>query len=284
MVHVQKTLKKNVSFSGVGVHSGQPSSVTLWPAAPNTGVMFCNAANSDQVIKIGTVIPEAAMHATVIKKDGWYVSTIEHLMAALLMLGVDNVRIEVEGNEIPILDGSALLFAQGIVDTGFVASDVPRRFLTPRTVLNFADQQGRSLQLQPAAEGVLDFYIDYVAEFQHPLAGNPSLQGLVTPAFFLEQLAPARTFGFLEQLPFLRQHKLAQGSSLSNTVVIGQEPINDMRFADECVRHKVLDLVGDLSLLGGPLIGTIKAHKTSHNFNRLVIQHFVQQPELWALI
>jgi UDP-3-O-[3-hydroxymyristoyl] N-acetylglucosamine deacetylase len=329
---LQKTLKQKVKFSGLGVHSGASSGLTLIPAPANTGIVFCNEAQPAQRFRVGTVIPEVAMHATVIKTREWYVSTIEHLMAALRMLDVDNVIIEMQGNEVPILDGSALPFVQGLLDTEFQEQDAPRKFITPQETLRFADDKGRVIEILPVrgdpsirclgaslrANGKQEnhppilnnsreanlsvrgecfmssankmyrtmnsFSISYTADFNHPLVGAQTFSADLSADFFAEQIAPARTFGFLEQLPFLRQHKLAQGSSLSNTVVIGQELLNDLRFPDECVRHKVLDLIGDLGLLPYRLLGTVTAAKTSHNFNRLVAEHCYQHPELWKIV
>ena len=239
-------------------------------------------------------MPEVALHATVVRADGWAISTIEHVMAALWMMGVDNAVVEFDGNEVPILDGSALPFVQAIQDTGFAVSHQKRRFLMPKAVLTLTDAKGRSIVITPLPSvletGVVtaaladQLIIDYTADFNHPLAGKPHLQAVVTTEFFVKELAPARTFGFLEQLPFLRQHNLAQGTSLGNTVVIGQEVLNDLRFADEPVRHKVLDLLGDVSLLGHRLIGSITACKTSHSFNRMVVEHFVQNPDQWMWV
>jgi UDP-3-O-[3-hydroxymyristoyl] N-acetylglucosamine deacetylase len=276
----QQTLKQRIKFSGIGVHSGLASWLTLVPAQAHTGIVFCNAQNSEQSFRIGTVIPDVAPHATVIKANGWYVSTIEHLMAALRMLNVDNVVIEMHGNEVPILDGSALPFVQGILDVGLHEQDAVRKYLSPKEKLCFADEKGRVIEIEPSPS----FAVSYTADFTHPLAGARTFAAEISPEFFIDKVAPARTFGYLEQLPMLRQHKLAQGSSLSNTIVIGKELLNDTRFPDECVRHKVLDLIGDLGLLPYRLLGTVSAAKTSHNFNRLVAEHCLQHPELWKVI
>lgn len=288
MQQFQTTLKSSVVFEGIGVHSGKPSRVVLLPADADHGIVFYNQDNREQKIVIGKVVPEVAMHATVIKTDGWFVSTLEHLMAALYVLGVDNLRIEVQGYEVPILDGSALPFAQGILDVGLTEQSVLKRYLTPKMPLTFNDNAGRSIIITPALKHDnnfnKDFIFDYSADFNHPLIGQTQMQGKLTHDFFMHDIAPARTFGFLQQLPFLRQHNLACGTSLGNTVVIGDELLNDMRLPSECIRHKVLDLIGDLSLLGLFLIGTVKAHKTSHSFNRLVIQHFINNPEQWELV
>jgi UDP-3-O-[3-hydroxymyristoyl] N-acetylglucosamine deacetylase len=261
----QTTIQKSISFSGIGVHSGNVTSVTLNPASLGLGIVFKNAKNLESIITVGKVIPEVAMHATVIRGDqnnSWAVSTIEHLMAAISMMGIDHLEIVVDGAEIPILDGGALPFVHGIVDAGLVFFDIPKRFITPTGELS----------------------IDYNAEFMHPLAGPSTFFSVINQDVFMHEIAPARTFGHLEQLPFLRQHGLARGTSLGNTVVIGQELLNDMRFADECVRHKVLDLLGDMSMAGTRIAGAIKATKTGHAFNRLVALHVIQHPEKWDVL
>jgi len=280
----QKTLKQKITFSGIGVHSALAASVMVLPAEADAGIVFCNAKDASQCFKVGAVVPEVAMHATVVKNGSWFVSTIEHLMAALRMVGVDNAKVALTGHEIPILDGSALPFVQGFLDVGLEKQDVHKHFLTPRQILQLSDASGRAITIMPAAQGANELVIEYSADFNHPLAGSPCFSGTITVPFFVEQVAPARTFGFLEQLPFLRQHNLAQGSSLSNTIVIGQEVLNDMRFADECVRHKVLDLLGDVALLPYQLAGMVKAHKTGHSFNRMVVEHYYQNPDKWLVL
>jgi len=285
----QQTLRSELFIQGFGVHTGAPCSIKLKPANQNSGISFINEQSSDQVIRVGHVIPDPAMHATVIRTNQWALSTVEHLMAALMLMGVDNADIFVQGTEIPILDGSALPFVQGIADVGLQQQDALKQWITPRDILEFTDDKGRFMVLEPAIP-VQQIYqpalfIDYNADFIHPLNGNPVLTGRVTQEFFVREIAPARTFGFLEQLPFLRHHKLAQGTTLGNSLVIGNgELLNEMRLPDECVRHKFLDLIGDLSLLGKMIIGNVKANKTSHNFNRLVIEHFLKNPEKWRVI
>ncbi len=284
----QKTLKQEVVFSGIGVHSGALAKITLKPAVCDYGIVLKNAHNPQHEIKIGSIVPEAAMHATVIKNDEWGVSTIEHLLAALRMLGVDNVAVHIEGPEIPILDGSSLPFIQEMHECGIVEQEAQKRFMTPKEQLTFEDEKGRLIEINP---GSLDddsddlIKLDYQASFQHPLVGDGQVKNVITQKYFLERVAPARTFGFVEQLPFLRKHGLAQGSSLGNTVVIGSdELINEPRFSDEFTRHKVLDLIGDLGLLEYQLVGSVKARNTGHSFNRLVVDHSLKYPELWKII
>ncbi len=287
----QKTLKKEIVFQGAGVHLGQACSVVLKPAASDFGIVFVNSNNSDEKIKIGDVIPKAAMHASVVQMNNFTISTLEHLMAAISALGIDNLLIEINGVEVPILDGSALSFVHGIIDVGLVDQDAEKRILTPKEEIIFEEKGGRFIKILPAKicrfSKAYDkqLYFDYVADFEHPLLGQSRLNGVFSERFFVESIAPARTFGFLEQLPFLRRHGLALGTTLGNTVVIGEEEfLNERRFEDEFVRHKFLDLLGDLALLGKSLAGTLVAQKTGHNFNRFIVQHYIENPDKWNLI
>ncbi|MCK4651325.1 UDP-3-O-[3-hydroxymyristoyl] N-acetylglucosamine deacetylase [Candidatus Babeliales bacterium] len=288
----QRTLNNKICFEGVGVHLGLSSSIILNPAPADSGIIFVNSKFPKEKIKIGNIIPQVAMHASVIKSENWMLSTVEHLMATINAFGIDNLLIEVDGFEIPILDGSALSFAYEIECVGLKEQDNPKKFLTPKKVLEFKDQKDdRYIKIIPARffndinSYDTNLYFDYLADFAHPLVRQNRLHGIMSADYFIENIAPARTFGFLEQLPFLRRHGLAKGTTLGNTVVIGEEEfLNDRRFKDEFVRHKFLDLIGDLALLGKNLIGTVNAKKTGHNFNRLVIEHYINNPDMWMLI
>lgn len=285
---VQKTLNQELCFSGIGVHSGKPSNIILRPQVANHGIIFHNKSFPGEEITIGTVIPEIAMHATVVRQKNWMLSTIEHLMAALYVFGVDNVEVMVEGSEIPILDGSALPFVQGIKQAGIKPLDEAKQYITPTKDLAFEDEKGRSIKILPAQrEGERydqRLFIQYCADFNHPLASSGCLEGWICERFFTERIAPARTFGFVEQMPFLRKHGLAKGTSLGNTLVIGDEDVmNDSRIPDELICHKYLDLIGDLSLLGKALAGSVQAHRTGHSFNRLVIEHYLKHPDAWDI-
>jgi len=288
---MQKTINTEICFDGVGVHLGLQARVVLKPAKPNSGIIFINPKYPKDLIVIGRVVPEVAMHASVVKNSKWMISTVEHLMAAISALGIDNLMIEVYSPEIPILDGSAISFIHEIEQVGLCEQDCKKTFLTPRQTLNFEDKDGRLLEIIPAKQdqksGGYDtrLYFDYVADFAHPLVRQSCLTGMMSSDFFISEIAPARTFGFLEQLPFLRRHGLAKGTTLGNTVVIGEEEfLNDTRFDDEFVRHKFLDLIGDLALLGKNLVGTVNAKKTGHSFDRLVIEHYIKNPDKWMLV
>jgi UDP-3-O-[3-hydroxymyristoyl] N-acetylglucosamine deacetylase len=281
----QKTIKKEISLQGIGVHSGLPVKILLKPAKPNSGIIFLSTNSDMEQIKIGSVIPEEAMHATVLRSKNWALSTIEHLLSAISALHIDNITIEVDGAEIPIFDGSALPFIHAFLDVGIEEQLDQKIFLTPKEKIEFKDGEGRFIIINPADdENRYDLLFDYSVDFKHPLAGKGNLKGIFSEKFFIEEISPARTFGFLNQLPYLRHHNLAKGVSLGNTVVIGDDEfINERRFDDEFVRHKFLDLIGDLACLGKNLVGTITAAKTGHSFNRKVVEHFIQNPDLWEL-
>lgn len=281
MFFKQKTLCKEVSFEGIGVHSALPSRIVLKPSAPDSGIVITSMRFPGEKVKIGTIVPTRAMYATVIRNKSVTFSTIEHVMAALKILNIDNVLIEVEGEEFPILDGSSFPFTEKMMQVGVQEQAARKIFITPRTVL-FFEEGDRSLMIIPAEKNDHDLRLEYDAAFDNPLAGPSTMSCSLSEEYGRVELAPARTFGFLNQLPFMKQHGLAQGASLENTVVISETGvINEKRFNDECLRHKVLDLVGDLTLLGKSLIGTVKAKRTGHAFNRLVIEHFVNNPHEW---
>ena len=278
----QQTIQQEIALEGVGVHSGSKSTITIKPALADHGIVIHNPQFPDSDIIIGTIVPISAMHATVLRTQTWGISTVEHVLAALSALGIDNVILSVDAQEIPILDGSALPFVQALHTTGIVLQDVPKHYLTPKEKLTFKDDDGRLIEIIPARTGDCSLTFDYQSDFAHPLLKSAKISGMLTPVFFEKEIAPARTFGFLEQLDMLRKHSLAQGTTLGNTVVIGQDSyLNERRFDDEFVRHKLLDLIGDLALLGKPLAGTVIARKTGHAFNRLVVEHYLNNPDQW---
>jgi len=310
----QKTINQKVCIEGVGVHTGQKSIVTLHPAEEDSGIIFQDSkdpdkssnnpstcpsgvlrANGDKKIKIGEILQKDSSFSTIIQKDNFVVSTIEHLMASISGLGIDNLIIEVSGNEIPIMDGSAFPFAQSILDAGIKSQTQPKKFLTPKEIIIFQEED-KAIEIRPISLStpkghVEEFQIgqnithfSYSIDFPHPLVRNKKLEIELNEENFVKEIAPARTFGFLKQLPMLRTHGLARGTNLGNTVVVGEyDYLNTLRFPDEFVRHKLLDLIGDLSLLGHQISGKITAHKTGHSFNRKVVEHYLNNPDKWKL-
>jgi UDP-3-O-acyl N-acetylglucosamine deacetylase len=268
----QKTIRKQVSLAGIGLHSGEPVTMTLSPAAADTGVLF-RAGD-------GTFIPASAEHvvdtrsATTIGAFGVKVRSIEHLMAALAGLGIDNVLVDVDAEELPAADGSAKPFVELLESAGRVSLAAPRQRLVIEEPIRVGDES-RWLEILPSDT----FRISYTLDNSHPVIGLQVASFAVTEQVFVEELGPARTYGFLKDVPLMRQHGLARGGSLDNAVVVGKRVVlNDhLRFADEFVRHKVLDLVGDLHTLGRAVIGHVVGRNAGHMLNNelaLAIQRF----------
>ncbi len=283
----QKSIRSKIFLEGIGVHSGQLSSITLSPLGPDSGVILKNLKyNNNSNIKLGTVVPEQAMHATVLKSSNnqLSISTVEHLLAAIFALDIDNILIEIDGTEVPIIDGSALPFAQAILKAGVTAQDSKKVFITPKKELLF-EHESKLIKIIPTLDtNNPKLTFDYSIDFNHPLVKKNKILFTLTPETFIKDIAPARTFGFLHQLPLMRKHGLAKGTNLGNTVVIGEEEfLNNCRFDDELIRHKLLDLIGDISLLGNKIAGHIVAHRTGHSFNRRITEHFINNRDQWVL-
>ncbi|QGM98308.1 UDP-3-O-acyl-N-acetylglucosamine deacetylase [Methylocystis parvus] len=273
-VHVspQTTLARAVSLSGCGVHSGAPARLTLAPAAAGGGVVF-NISGVDIVADWRAV--DATQLRTRLRADGASVSTVEHLLAALSGLGVDNALVEVEGDEIPAMDGSAEAFVAAIDEAGVVPLAAPRAFLRVVAPVRVADGAGWA-ELAPATTGLsLDVEIAFGGRI-----GRQRRILNVTPDVFRRELARARSFGFLRDAERLWRDGLALGASLDNTVVLdGGAVLNPqgLRYADEFVRHKMLDVVGDLSLAGAPIIGAFRSYRGGHALNVALLEAAMQE-------
>jgi len=279
----QQTLATSCVMRGISVHNGYESVLTFIPASVNHGIVWRDACDKSHSLRIGTVVPIAASHATVFKVGGWHLSTIEHVMAALWGLCIDNVLIEISQKEAPIFDGSALSILLNLQACGIVAQGAVRSYITPRKELIFTDaKRGGEIRIIPVNEGTSELCLQM---FYEGIRRTFIFNAAEREQFFSD-IAPARTCGFIEQLPHLRSLGLAQGSTLGNTVVqtIAGEYLNTRRFSDEPVRHKVLDLIGDLFLLPAPLVGSVYAQNTGHSFNHSVIEHYLAHSEEWRLI
>lgn len=276
----RRTLKQEVACTGIGLHSGRPVRLRLRPAPAEHGIRFLRT-------DVGVEIPATLQylggqdHATTLTRDGVSIGTVEHLLSALGALGVDDVLVDVDSPEVPVLDGSAAPFVMLLHEAGLKPLAVPRMYLKvlePVEVVRGA----KSVRLVPADH----FEIDYTIGFDHPLLRHQSLNLRVTPRSFTEGLASARTFGFLREVEMLRKSGLALGGSLENAVVIGETGVlnNKLRFSDEFVRHKILDAVGDLTLLGHPLLGRLEATKAGHALHAAVVQKLLNTPSAWELV
>jgi len=277
----RRTLASERVIEGVGLHSGLPVRVRLRPAPPNSGIVFVRADLGG--IRIPALIENAgpSFYATVLQKDGATVSTIEHLMAALYALQVDDLEIELDAAEAPILDGSAKPFVEGVLAAGFREHDVARQYLhvtKPLTVTH----EDKTISVHPCSE----YRVTYAIDFDHPALGYQELTASLWRADqFADKLAPARTFTFEHEIAALRDRGLALGGSLDNAVVIGKAGVLNppLRFADEFVRHKMLDLTGDLSLLGLPLRGHVVAYRAGHDLHARLARTIADAKESWYI-
>ena len=258
----QQTIRRSVALEGVGLHSGKPVKVTLSPAPPDSGIVFRLGPDGQPI----PAAPESVVdshYATTIGKNGCRIQTVEHLMAAAAGLGIDNLAVEVDGAEVPAMDGSAKPFVALLHAAGRTTQSARRRPVTiPHPIR--VGSGNRWIQIAPAAE----LRISYTLDNDHPAIGIQVLSCVPTEESFVTEYAPARTYGFLKDLGAMRKHGLALGGSLDNAIVVGKRgTLNGLRYRDEFVRHKVLDLIGDLALLGRPIRGHVIARNAGHALN-----------------
>ncbi|MBW2084540.1 MAG: UDP-3-O-acyl-N-acetylglucosamine deacetylase [Deltaproteobacteria bacterium] len=279
---VQRTLKKSVSCIGIGLHSGKKVNLTLHPAPEDSGIVFVRTdLNGGPAIKACLANVVHTRRATTLGKDGVTLSTVEHLLSALAGLGVDNTRIEVNSAEIPIMDGSSAPFVFLIKTAGLRRQKKTRKFYIVQESLAVSDGD-KTISLAPASK----FIIDYSINFNHPLLKNQSHQMCFSRPVFEKEISRARTFGFLHEVEHLKKNGFARGGSLDNAIVIDHFRIlneGGLRFETEFVRHKILDLIGDISLLGSPVIGHFNAHKSGHTLHHALLTKFMATPGAWKL-
>jgi UDP-3-O-[3-hydroxymyristoyl] N-acetylglucosamine deacetylase len=275
----QKTLRRQISCAGIGLHSGNKVTLTLKPASADTGIVF---RRTDLGVEIpATVAQVSAFHyATVLGKNGATVETVEHLLAALVSVGIDNVVVELNHNEVPIMDGSAAPFLYLVQEAGIKRLSAPRRYLKVIRPVQLAHGDKR-IAIYPSDH----FKVSYTISFDHPLLRHQSRTERITEQSFAEDIAPARTFGFLKEVESLRQNGLALGGSLENAIVIGDTGVlNALRFEDEFVRHKILDAVGDLALVGHPIVGHVVAHRAGHALHTALAARLLEERDAWVLV
>lgn len=277
----RQTLAKPVSIEGIGLHSGRQIRMRLLPAEPESGVVFVrkDADGIEIPADLGHAGP--SFYATVIQRGEIVVRTIEHLMAALYALLVDDVRIELDGEEVPILDGSSKPFVDAILGVGRRVLDRQREYITLVRPVVVTDEEKRI-----AAYPCREYRVTYAIDFDHPQLGYQELSAsLWGERAFADKLAPARTFTFERDVKALRGRGLALGGSLSNAVVVGDHGVlnADLRFEDEFVRHKMLDLTGDLSLLARPLRAHVVAYRAGHDLHARLARRIWEAKGSWYL-
>jgi UDP-3-O-[3-hydroxymyristoyl] N-acetylglucosamine deacetylase len=281
----QRTIAEKIVCRGIGLHSGEPVELVMTPAAAGTGVVFVRR-DGDRLVEIPARAEFvcSTTNATTLSRDGVQVATVEHLLAALRALDIDNLRIEVDAAEIPVMDGSAASFADGIRAAGSVAQAPSRRVMVVCKSVSYTNGL-RSIGIEPAKKGLR---VSYAVDFEHPAIGRQVLDlPDLTPACFEAELARARTFGFHDQVEALRSAGLARGASLDNTIVLGEDGVMNpggLRFPDEFVRHKVVDLLGDLSLLGHRVRGHVRVERGGHGLHRALVDALLADPSSWKLV
>jgi UDP-3-O-[3-hydroxymyristoyl] N-acetylglucosamine deacetylase len=282
---MQRTIREKFSFSGVALHSGKDVFVTVHPSAEDTGISFLrlDRPGSGLIRALAANVVDTS-YATTLGSDGVTVSTVEHLMAAFYGLGIDNALVELNGPEVPIMDGSALEFARMIEAAGIVKLNKPRKYLVVKKPIRVSDGD-KSLDLLPSVDNGLS--IDYSIDFAHPSITEQSFSMAFSTDHFLREIAMARTFGFLSDVEMLKANGLARGGCLSNAIVVGENEIlnkGGLRFPDEFVRHKVLDVMGDLALLGSRVVGTLRANRAGHHLNHRLARKILKKSGRWELV
>ncbi|HCF57281.1 MAG TPA: UDP-3-O-[3-hydroxymyristoyl] N-acetylglucosamine deacetylase [Myxococcales bacterium] len=279
----QRTIESEVRCSGVGLHTGAPVRLTLKPAPENHGVTFrrTDVPGSREIPARAKYVVDTAL-ATSLGRDGVRVGTVEHLCATLCGLGIDNLRVELDGPEVPIMDGSAAPFAFLVRSAGIVPQQRMKKFLVIRRKVAVRNGD-KEASLAPAGQFTVSCNID----FKHPLISDQSFRFAFSDRTFHREVARARTFGFVRDIEALKRAGLARGGSLDNAIVVDDFSIlnpDGLRFPNEFVRHKVLDAVGDLFLFGMPVIGHLNAHKSGHALNHKLVTRVLSDPSCYEEI
>ena len=278
----QRTLKNPIHCSGIGVHGGRKVHMTLRPAPADTGIVFHRTDIGKSVAAHWSKAIESPLCTTLVLPSGAKLATVEHLMSAFLGLGIDNVLVEIDGAEVPIMDGSAAPFVFLIECAGIEEQAALRRRIEILKTVSVEDKD-RNARLAPAER----FGVDFAIEFPNALIQRQRWQGLITAPAYKREIARARTFGFLQEVEALRERGLALGGSLENAIVIdGTRVLNEggLRYADEFVRHKVLDAVGDLYLAGAPILGRFTGERAGHALTLRLLRQLFADRSAWRWV
>ena len=280
---LQRTLKDKVTCTGIGLHSGEKIKLTLCPAPEDTGIVFYRTdLPGSPAVKACLENVAHTRLATTLGKNGVVVGTVEHLLSALSGMGLDNVRVEVSGPEVPIMDGSSAPFVYLVKLAEVQVQSRYKKFLVVTKPISVGDGD-KFASVAPAEE----LTVDYSISFDHPLIRSQSLKFHFSDLAFERELSRARTFGFLDEVEYLKKNGLARGGSLANAVVIDHFRIlnqDGLRYDDEFIRHKILDLIGDISLMGAPIIGQFSVSKSGHTLNHELMTKLQATPDAWKLV
>ena len=278
----QITLAGPVEASGIGLHTAVPVNVRMMPAPPETGYVFKRTDLGGFEIPATVESVAHCSYATTLMRTGVMLSTVEHLLAALRGCGIDNAYIEVDNLEVPIMDGSSEAFAEMIESVGVVEQPLARRALLVREKVS-AVSGNRSITIEPAD----NYEIDCTIDFAHPLIGVQHRTLTLENGSFARDIASARTFGFIEEVEALRRANLIRGGSLDNAIVLTKHGMlneTGLRFTDEFVRHKILDIVGDLALLGMTILGRVRAERSGHLLHASLMSSLLRNRAAWEIV
>ena len=280
MLKYQRTLRDRIRLEGIGLHTGYPVHMTLVPAPQDTGIRFRRTDLRNFEIEATRAHVAKVSYATTLMKKGVMISTVEHLLSTLYGLGIDNLFIDLDSMEVPILDGSGLRFIEKIEDVGIREQEALRRYIVILEPIEVR-QGDKVAGVYPAPLPTATYIID----FKHNAIGRQEIQIELTPESYRQEIGPARTFGFISDVEYLKRCGLIRGGSLDNAVVLDDSGIvnADLRFPDEFVRHKLLDLLGDISLVGYPIIGHLHAEKAGHAIHAALADHLVRQQEKYRI-
>jgi len=277
----QKTIAKEVKCAGIGLHSGRKVNLTLSPSLENKGIRFFRADKNNFLIEAKSDYISQLNYATTLTKNGYSITTIEHLLATIYALGISNINIYVDAEEIPIMDGSASPFLILFNEAGIKRLNKRKPYIKLLDSIFIGDNE-RYIEAKPSNK----FQITYYIEFEHPSIGRQKRTFVINKKTFEEEISPARTFGFLKDVEVMRKNGLALGGCLHNAIVLSENSIinNRLRFKDEFVRHKILDLIGDLSLLGYPILAEINAYKAGHSLHCQLVGELLKNKDKWILV
>ncbi|MEE2695183.1 MAG: UDP-3-O-acyl-N-acetylglucosamine deacetylase [Pseudomonadota bacterium] len=280
----QKTLKKSITFSGIGLHTGKKVSMTLSPAPPETGFVFRQKINDGLVIIEANYknVKSTKLCTLLSDSSGNSVSTVEHVLSALYGLELDNVYIDLDSSEIPVCDGSSLEFVNKLKEGSFEEQNSYKKFIKIKKNIEVID--GNKIARVSPFDNTL---ITTEVEYKHKLIGKQSISLILNPEIYSSQICSARTFGFLKDVENLRKSGLGLGGNLDNAIVLDDEKVlnkEGLRFSDEFVRHKALDFIGDISLAGYKILGSFFTSHTGHNLNYRLIKKIFDSPDSWELV
>ena len=281
----QRTLKNIIRATGIGLLSGEKVYLTLRPAAVNTGIVF-RRMDLDPMVEIPALaknVGETTMSTTLVKGEV-KVDTVEHLLSAMAGLGIDNAYVELSASEVPIMDGSAGPFVFLIQSAGLEEQDEPKKFI--RILREVTVEDGEKRATFVPFEG---FKVGFEIDFDHPVFAGRTQTACVdfSSTSFVKEVSRARTFGFMRDIEFLRTNNLALGGSVDNAIVVDEDSVlneDGLRYEDEFVKHKILDAIGDLYLLGKSLIGEFRGYKSGHALNNLLLRTLLEQPDAWEVV